>query len=165
VRQLDNKKRPRGQAMTETVLMFPIFMFFMFAFAKLFALMILVQKVEIAGYYAARRWQLESHRNVAYDGFDSGVLQHDIENKAKAYVGYGSPTASFLDLSQSCPSGGKVGLAVERTQVWNVLTFTVCTKPIDIAWMYHSPGFKLEVTKYVPNRDRPIGFVLPGLQP
>ena len=48
----------KGQAMTEVVLLFPIVMFFLFAFAKVFALLILMQKLEIASFNAARRWQL-----------------------------------------------------------------------------------------------------------
>lgn len=152
----------RGQATTEVVLLFPIFMFFMFAFAKLFAMMILVQKMEIAAFYAARRWQLESHRNVEYNDFDNGSLRLDIWDKAAKYIGYGTPIEGFLDLSYSCRNGKQIGLEIERTQVWNVVTMRVCTKPLDIAWMYTSPGWTFEVTKYVPNRDRPIKFVLPG---
>lgn len=155
----------RGQATTETVLMFPIFMFFAFAFAKLFALMVLVQKVEIASFYAARRWQLESHRNFQFEGQDSGALRSDIETRVSNYLGYGTPSEKFLDLMPT-PNSTCAGadFECERTQVWNVCTLKVKTRPIDIAWMYHSPGFTLEVTKYVPNRDRPIAFVLPGLQ-
>lgn len=155
-------KRRNGQAMTETVLLFPIFMFFMMAFAKLFAMMILVQKMEIAAFYAARRWQLESHRNIEFDGSDMGALRMNIWQEASRSIGYGTPIEGFLDLAYSCKDGKNVGLEIERTQVWNVVTMRVCTKPVDIAWMYHSPGWTFEVTKYVPNRDRPIKFVLPG---
>ena len=155
----------RGQATTEVVLLVPLFMFFLFAFAKIFAILILVQKMEIASYYAARRWQLESHRNVEYEGSDSGALLNDITDRVKDYVGFNNAgMAHFLDLQTSCRDGSVTGVAVQRTQVWNVVTVTVCTRPYDIAWMYHSPGYKFEVTKYVPNRDRPIAFVLPGLQ-
>jgi len=45
----------RGQATTEVVLLLPLFMFFLFAFAKVFAMLVLVQKMEVASYYAARR--------------------------------------------------------------------------------------------------------------
>lgn len=150
----------KGQATTEVVLLFPIFMFFLFAFAKIFAMLILVQKMEVASYYAARRWQLESHRNVDFEGFDAGALQDSIQQNVSSYLGFGTSNESFLDLVHLTGPGAK--FACDRTQVWNVCTLTVKTKPIDIAWMYHSPGFKFEVTKYVPNRDRPIAFVLPG---
>lgn len=152
-----------GQATTEVVLLFPIFMLLLFAMTKLFALLILVQKMEVASYYAARRWQLESHRNVDYEEqYDKPVLLHDIEVKVSQYLGFDSPNEKFLDLVRLTGPGAR--LEVTRTQVWNVVTLTVRTAPMQIAWMYKSPGFTFEVTKYVPNRDRPIAFVLPGLQ-
>lgn len=146
--------------MTEVVLLFPIFVFFLLAFAKIFALLILVQKMEVASYYAARRWQLESHRNVAYEGDDAGLLRSDIQEKVSEYLGYNNAgTKTFLDLE-----GPAADFRCERTQVWNVCTLTVETHPVEIGWMYKTRGMKFEVTKYVPNRDRPIAFVLPGLQ-
>ena len=152
----------RGQATTETVLLFPLFMFFLFAFAKVYALLILVQKIEIASFYAARRWQLESHRNVTYKSADD-ALQVDITRKALAYVGYGSPAQGFLGLG-NCSGGQTPGVGVSRTQVWQVLTLTVCSRPVETPFYKNSRGFVFEVTKYIPNRDRPIAFVLPGLQ-
>lgn len=157
----------KGQATTEVVLLFPMFMFFLFAFAKLFALLILVQKLEIASFYAARRWQLESHRNASYEGFDNGALRMDIEQKSLGYLGYGSSSAGFLDLTNQCLqtkecSAGAPGVSVQRTQVWNVVTVTACTKPLNMPF-YKTRGFVFCSTKYVPNRDRPIAFVLPGL--
>jgi len=158
-----------GQATTEVVLLFPLFMFFLFAFAKVFALLILVQKIEIASFYAARRWQLESHRNASFEGFDNGQLRMDIEQKTLTYLGYGTGTGNFLDLTNSCLvtkdcSAGAPGVSVQRTQVWNVVTVTACTKPLSMPF-YKTRGFVFCSTKYVPNRDRPIAFVLPGLQP
>ncbi|MDE2143428.1 MAG: hypothetical protein KGJ84_13555, partial [Elusimicrobia bacterium] len=164
-----------GQATTEVVLLFPLFMFFLFAFAKLFALLILVQKLEIASFYAARRWQLESHRNQQYvgpadDGAEGGSctgLCGDIQEKVKSYIGYDGPSAGFLDLTTSCLktsecSAGSPGVTIQRTQVWNVVTVTACTNPVSLAF-YKTKGFVFCSTKYVPNRDRPIAFVLPGL--
>ncbi|MBI2362475.1 MAG: hypothetical protein HYV15_03720, partial [Elusimicrobia bacterium] len=70
-------------------------------------------------------------------------------------------TRGFLGLASAriCP--------VTRTQVWNVVTLTVQTNPMGIKGLpqLNIPGYKFEVVKYVPNRDRPIAFVLPGLQP
>lgn len=178
----------KGQAMTEVVLLFPLFMFFLFAFAKIFALLILVQKVEIASTYAARRWQLESHRNAAWEGWDDGTLRQDIQTKVLSYIGYGAGSvtmnwgasqtsgssmsnqtsqasvSNFLDLTLECKNGKVPGVAVQRTQVWNVVTVTVCTKPLSMPF-YKTTGFVFESTKYVPNRDRPIAFILPGLAP
>jgi hypothetical protein len=154
-----------GQATTEVVLLLPLFMFFLFAFSKVFALLVLVQKMEVASYYAARRWQLESHRNIAYETFDDGQLCQDIEMKAACYLGFArgdcpenAAISRFLSLQnlKLCP--------ITRTQVWNVVTLTVWTSPVK-APLFKNPGFKFEVTKYVPNRDRPIAFVLPGLNP
>lgn len=171
-------RRPRGedgQATTEVVLIFPLFMFFLFAFAKMFALLILVQKLEIASFYAARRWQLESHRNMSYtdathDGAENGAcsgLCADIEKRVKLYIGYDTPSAGFLDLTNSCAqtadcTAGAPGVTIQRTQVWNVVTVTACTKPLNMPFM-KTTGFVFCSTKYVPNRDRPIAFVLPGL--
>ncbi len=152
-----------GQAMTETVLLFPLFMFFLFAFAKVFALLILVQKLEIASFYAARRWQLESHRNASYEGFDDGALKSDITQRVKTYLGYGTSAAKFLDLTEACRNSKQTGVNVQRTQVWNIVTVTACTSPLNMPF-YKTTGFVFESTKYVPNRDRPIQFVLPGLQ-
>jgi hypothetical protein len=163
----------KGQATTEVVLLFPAFVFFLFAFAKIFALLILVQKLQIASFYAARRWQLESHRNVTYEGqFDNPILRPDIQNRVCSYLGYGGgcsvPTPNFLDLgtrcvpSQQCPNSMQPGVTVQRTQVWNVVTTTVCTNPLNLPF-YKTKGFTFCDTKYVPNRDRPIAFVLPGL--
>ena len=163
----------RGQATTEVVLLFPVFMFFLFAFAKVFALLVLVQKMEIASFYAARRWQLESHRNVEFEQYDSGTLKTDIQNRVSTYLGYGTPVGGFLDLE-----GPLCQLDISRTQVWQVVTLTVKTKPVNLPFYKSNAkfdseghvtsepkGFKFEVTKYVPNRDRPIAFVLPGLNP
>ena len=147
----------KGQATTEVVLLFPLFMFFLFAFTKTFALLVLVQKMEIASYYAARRWQLESHRNVKFERSDNGPLCKDIENVVQDYLGFRTPTQNFLGLQSAkiCP--------VTRTQVWNVVTLQVRTRPVNLP-LFKNKGFKFEVVKYVPNRDRPIAFVLPGLQ-
>ncbi|MDE2489305.1 MAG: hypothetical protein KGM24_00550 [Elusimicrobia bacterium] len=156
-----------GQATTEVVLLFPIFMFFLFAFAKLFALLILVQKLEIASFYAARRWQLESHRNVACEPFDTGTLLPAIQTQVLHYLGYGTSAEKFLDLTDQCAQTAEcqypAGVHVERTQVWNVVTVTACTRPLNMPF-YKTRGFVLCSTKYVPNRDRPIAYVLPGLQ-
>lgn len=167
--------------MTEVVLLFPLFMIIVFITAKIFALLVLVQKMEIASYYAARRWQLESHLNADYAGWDQGTLRTDIEKKAKAYVGFNSPSVSkFLNLRS-------LNVDVVRTQVWNVVTLTVETNPAGVRILCRYPkqaicaypygaacmngydylcvgGKKLEVVKYVPSRDRPIQFVLPGLK-
>ena len=168
----------RGQATTEIVLLFPLFLFFMFAFVKIFAFLILVQKMEIASYYAARRWQLESHRNVQYsgpNGFDYGQLLADgnsgsesIQSVVQRYLGYndagGNPDTymrNFFGMT------GEPTVTVNETEVWNIVTLNV---PITLwnngkigQWFHLQPlSTVMSVTKYVPNRDRPIMFRLPG---
>ncbi|MDT8286785.1 MAG: pilus assembly protein [Elusimicrobiales bacterium] len=166
-------RRRKGQAMTEVVLLFPIFMIIAFLTVKIFQLLVLVQKMEIASYYAGRRWQLESHININYNP-DDMALKQKIEKVVRGYLGFGTDAQN-------------VKLDIERTQVWNVVTITVQTKPPGLALFCKYPkqticatpygqacndgydyicggGKKLEVVKYVPNRDRPIQFVLPGLQ-
>ena len=176
----------RGQAMTEVVLLFPIFLIIVFITAKIFALLVLVQKMEIASFYAARRWQLESHLNPEYD---DGLLQKDIEEKVGDYIGFRNPSVrGFLNLHS-------MKLEVQRTQVWNVVTLRVTTSPRNIKLLCRYPkqvvckepwgrdcmngydfmcvepgnhqnaaGKSLEVIKYVPSRDRPIQFELPGVK-
>ena len=168
--------------MTEVVLLFPLFMLIVFVTAKMFALLVLVQKMEVASYYAARRWQLESHLNAEFAaGWDTFFLKRDIEDKVKGYLGFDTPSVKgFLNLRT-------LHLDIVRTQVWNVVTLTVETAPARIGLLCKYPkqvvcaspygsacingydylcagGKQLEVIKYVPNRDRPIQFVLPGLQ-
>jgi len=170
-----------GQAMTEVVLLFPLFLLIVFITAKIFALLVLVQKLEIASYYAARRWQLESHLNADQANWDETTLRKDIEKNVRGYIGFDTPAVSkFLNLKD-------LKLEVVRTQVWNVVTLTVITNPAGIKMLCKYPkqavcaapygaacmnghdylcqgGKQMEVIKYVPNRDRPIQFVLPGLK-
>lgn len=157
-------KLPRGQATTEMALLFPIFMFFLFGFVKIFALLVLVQKVEISAYYAARRWQLESHRNVVFGGrgkWDERVLKKDIEKKVRDYLGCNKKLVREI-LGLVCTKKG-IRLKIKRAQVWNILTLKVKVLPWRIPLMkFKIPDF--EVTKFVPNRDRPIGYNLPGFE-
>lgn len=171
----------RGQATTEVVLLFPVFLIILVMLTKAFALLVLIQKMEIASYYAARRWQLESHRNVKYISWDVETLRPDIEKIVRRYLGFGTPTENFLNLDSS---GTSPLIAVSRTQVWNIVALTVKTKPSgwlfckvskqDVCQAYGwscekgyeylcEKGGKFEVIKYVPNRDRPIQYELPGL--
>ena len=171
----------RGQAMTEVVLLFPMFLVIVFLTAKIFALLVLVQKLEIASYYAARRWQLESHLNADHANWDETTLKKDIEKAVSGYIGFDTPAVSkFLNLKE-------LKIEIVRTQVWNVITITVVTNPAGIKLLCKYPkqavctypygqacmdghdylcqgGKSMEVIKYVPNRDRPIQFVLPGLK-
>jgi hypothetical protein len=159
----------KGQATTEVVLLMPLFMFFLYAFAKVFAMLLLVQKLEIASYYAARRWQLESHRNATFaammDG-PKGPLHTDILRHVNEYLGIkhviGGPKYT-VDAAEFLGIRGQAQMTVTPTQVWQIVTLTVYTRPVRMP-LIHVRGQELKVTKYVPNRDRPIAFVLPGLK-
>ena len=157
--------RRRGQATTEMVLLVPIFLLFAFVFVKIFAMLVLIQRIEIASYYAARRWQLESHRNVNFEPWDKATLLNaGIRPEVRRILGCRGdggqgPVADFLSLR--CKN---ITVTVKRTQVWNIVKLTVPTRVWKIPLMKETFRFKpFVVTKYVPNRDRPIGFNLPGL--
>jgi len=169
----------RGQATTEVVLLFPVFIMFLLLFAKVFAMLILVQKLEIASFYAGRRWQLESHRNESYvESIDTPQLLPDIASRTCSFLGYSGSggggtctppptTNNFLDLITQCQPSKECtanypGVTVQRTQVWNVVTVTACTKAFTVPFVkgMKMGGFVFCSTKYVPNRDRPIAFVL-----
>ncbi len=170
----------RGQATTEVVLLFPIFFILALFIIKIYGLLIVLQKTEIASAYAGRRWQLESHRAAKYtQGWDKNFLMSDIKKKVQDYIGFTNPAMrKFLSLRD-------VDVKINRSDVWNSITITVstyppripflcsydkrevCKKPYGAACMrgYNficETGGTIQVVKQVPNRDRPISFVLPN---
>ena len=170
-----NKK---GQATTEVVLLFPLFFILALFIIKIYGLLIIVQKSEIASFYAARRWQLESHRAAKFvQTWDDNFLRRDIEDKVQSYIGFKNPSIrKFLSLR-------KVSITVERTNVWQIISLMIETHPprLPLLCAYdkrqvckgeHSQacfrgynfvcesGGKIVVTKNVPNRDRPISFLM-----
>ncbi len=172
----------KGQATTEVVLLFPIFFILALFVIKIYGLLVVVQKTEIASFYAAKRWQLESHRALQYvQGWDEGFLKRDIEKKVQEYIGMNnSSMRKFLSLR-------RVTFEVERTNVWNIVKIRVSTYPPNIPFLCAydkrevckqpygdacmrgfnficESGGNIEVIKNVPNRDRPISFVLPMSQ-
>jgi hypothetical protein len=182
-RNIFKTKKRIAQAMTEVVLLFPVFIIILYFTAKIFSLLVLVQKMEVAAYYAARKWQLESHIHSGYAAWDE-ALKETIKERVEKYIGFNSTgTIRFLNLKDN-----GLELEITRTQVWNVVTIRVHTNPSGIEILCKYPkqavcvdqfknqycetgydfvctsGKSLEVIKYVPNRDRPIAFVLPGLQ-
>jgi len=154
-----------GQATTELVLLILFLIPVLVAFSKMFARLVLVQKMEIASYYAARRWQLESHKTLQYEAAD-GPLCQDIERNVACYLGFARPgcpagnaaVQSFLSLQDMslCPP--------VRTQVWNIVTLKVTTNPVGVPHLFQFQSAPFEITKYVPNRDRPITFILPSVK-
>ncbi|ACC98744.1 TadE family protein [Elusimicrobium minutum Pei191] len=178
--RLANIFNRRGQATTEVVLLFPLFLIFIVFMAKIFALLVLVQKMEIASAYAAKRWQLESHSNIDYaTGWDNSFLLKDIQKKVEDYIGFNNRAMKdFMSLRS-------VKVNIERTQVWNEVKITVNTQPAQIAILckydkqvvcrdqairdnclrgYNylcESGGQMEVKKFVPTRGRPVQFQLP----
>jgi len=172
----------RGQATTEVVLLFPLFLIFIIFLLKIFGLLVLVQKVEIASAYAAKRWQMESHVTPEFaNGWDVSFLQGDIKEKVSGYIGFNNPAVSnFLSLST-------LDVTFDRTQYWNEVTVTVNTNPPRLGILCDAydkqtictnrgilndkcvkgyeyvceSGHPIRAKKFVPNRDRPLPFVLP----
>jgi len=169
-----------GQATTEVVLLLPLFLIFILFLLKIFGLLVLVQKMEIASAYAAKRWQLESHTTAQYaTGWDDRFLRSDIQAKVADYIGFNNGAAkSFLSLS-------RMEFNINRTQMWNEVQIIVYTDPPRLGLLCRydklivckdprirencmkgysyicESGGKLQVKKFVPNRDRPIPFILP----
>jgi TadE-like protein len=151
----------KGQATTEMVLLFPLFMFFMFGIVKIFTLLLLQQKVELEAFYAARRWELQSHRNAQWQAsFDDSTLVNAIKNQVKNDLGCNSAHGPAQFLGIFC---GGVQLRVDHYQVWNQVTLTVPMAPWVIPGILKKTMPPFVVRKDVPNRDRPIGFNLPGI--
>lgn len=170
-----NKK---GQATTEVVLLFPLFLILTLFIIKIYGLLVIVQKSEIASFYAARRWQLESHRAAKFSQtWDENFLRKDIEDKVQAYLGFkNAKIKKLLSLR-------RVSVNVERTNVWNIISLKIETYPPRLPFLcaydkrevckypytqacfrgYNficESGGKIVVTKNVPNRDRPISFLM-----
>ena len=65
----------KGQATTETVLLFPVLVIFILFIIKIFGLLVLSQKMEIAGFYAARRYQLQGGVPDSMQNWDRQFLE------------------------------------------------------------------------------------------
>ena len=166
----------RGQATTETVLLFPIIIIFMIFIIKIFGLLILNQKMEIAAFYAARRYQLQSHVTAYYQRWDRRHLQKDIEDKVKEYLGFGhSGMMRFLSLQD-------MKIMINQEAEWTQVRLLVTTKPPKIPFLckYNKltlcendlmclkgfaflceTGGKIEMIKYVGPNERVIPYVRP----
>jgi len=176
------KQRRPGQAMTEVVLLFPVFLVILYITVRIFALLVMVQKLEIASFYAARRWQLESHDSYVYAASDQALMS-DIKAKVNNFMGYTGKGKKFFSF------GKEISVNVEQTDVWQVITLTANIRPTRIPLLCIYPreqvcqkygkacrngydvlcldpnrpstiGKNIEVTKYVPQRERPIAFQL-----
>ncbi|MBQ8032823.1 MAG: pilus assembly protein, partial [Elusimicrobiaceae bacterium] len=113
----------RGQATTEMVLLFPVLIIFVLFIIKIFGLLVLNQKMQIAGTYAARRYQLQSHVTEYYEkGWDRRFLKKDVERKVEEIIGFNNPgLRQFLSLNS-------FRLDVNTDNNWTKITLTANTK-------------------------------------
>lgn len=167
----------RGQTTTEVVLLLPVFIIFLVFIVKIFGLLVLNQKMQIAGYYVARRYQLQSHTTDYYHRtWDKRFLIKDLKRKVEEYLGFNNAaTKRFLSLNQ-------VVLNVDSSGTWVKITLTARTKPMRIPFLCNynkdqvcdrdhrclvgyaflcETGQEMTVNKYVGHNERPAPFVRP----
>jgi len=113
----------KGQATTEMVLLFPVFVIFIVFIIKIFGLLVLSQKMQIAGTYAARRFQMQSHVNDYFARtWDQRYLKKDIQKKVEEYIGFKNPgTVRFLSLRS-------LKLDIETSGTWTKVTMEATTR-------------------------------------
>lgn len=117
---MTNKK---GQATIEVVLLLPLFIIFILIVIRIFAMLSLKQKMEIATLYAARRWQLESHVDVRHAPYDKNILYKNIQKKVDTLIGLDKPAAKkFMDITA-------VELTINPSVNWREVDLTVYIKP------------------------------------
>jgi len=186
-------QKRKGQAMTEMVLIFPMFIIMTMIVLKLFALVLVVQKTEIASAYASRKWMLEAHRNANYFGWDD-QLKGKINSRVQSFI----KPSKFTGVASTY-------VTFNRTQVWTQVTVQVCISSPNIPLLcvypkdkvcssYDGPGLngpcskgyeyicggseackpsdpnappfkgvEISASKFVPVRDRPIAWSLPSV--
>ena len=167
----------QGQATTEVVLLFPVFVIFILFVIKILGLLVLSQKMEIAGYYAARRFQLQSHVTDYYaNTWDRRFLEKDIQKKIENYLGFDNPgMRQFLSLNT-------LKMDITRSGTWIKIVLTARTKPPRIRFLCNynkdrvcdrddkclkgsaflcETGGEISVIKYVGNNERPNPYARP----
>ena len=166
----------KGQATTETVLLFPVLVIFVLFIIKIFGLLVLSQKMEIAGFYAARRYQLQSHTTDYLQRWDRRFLAKDIQTKVENYLGFDNPgmkrLLSLKDLKLEFNTSG----------TWTRVVLTVFTAPPRIKFLCDydklslckddmmclkgfaflcETGGQLQVIKYIGPNERVLPYVRP----
>lgn len=177
MRLLSSLRSRKGQATTEVVLLFPFFVIFILFIIKIFGLLVLSQKMEVAGFYAARRFQLQSHETDYYQRtWDKRFLEKDIQKKVESYLGFDNPgMRKFLSLSN-------LKMRIERSGTWTQITLTAHTKPPRVRFLCNynkdrtcgndnmclkgyaflcETGGEIEVKKYVGHNERPSPYMRP----
>ena len=167
----------RGQATTETVLLFPVLVIFVLFIIKIFGLLVLNQKMQIAGTYAARRYQLQSHVTEFYEkGWDRRSLKKDVQRKVEDIIGFSNPgMRQFLSLNT-------FRLDINTDANWTKITLTANTKAPRIPFLckydkervcdrdrycfrgYNflcETGAQIQVIKYAGKNERPAPYARP----
>ena len=167
-----------GQATTEMVLLFPVFIIFLIFIIKICGLLVLNQKMQIAGTYAARRFQTQSHTTDMYRvGWDRRYLKKDIQRKVEEYIGFTNPgMRQFLSLND-------FKLDINTDGDWVKITLIARTKPPRIAFLCKydkdrvcdrdryclrgygflcEDGAQIKVIKYAGPNERPLPYIRPG---
>jgi len=167
----------RGQATTEVVLLFPFFVIFILFIIKIFGLLVLSQKMEIAGYYAGRRYQLQSHTTDYYHRtWDKRFLYKDIQKKVEAYLGLDNPgMRKFLNIEA-------ITLDINNSGTWVRMVLKAHTKPLRLRFLCNynkdqvcgtdrhcltgyafvcETGREITVIKYLGHNERPAPYARP----
>lgn len=167
----------KGQSTTEMVLLFPVLIVFLLFIIKITGLLVLNQKMQIAGTYAARRFQQQSHVTEYYEkGWDKRFLKKDIQRKVEEIIGFNNPgTRQFLSLNT-------FRLDIDTNNNWTKITLTANTKAPRIAFLckydkdkvcdrdrycfrgYNflcEEGAKIQVIKYAGPNERPAPYARP----
>lgn len=167
----------KGQATTEVVLLFPFFVIFIVFIIKIFGLLVLTQKMEIAGYYAGRRYQLQSHTTDSFaNSWDRRYLKKDIQTKVENYLGFNNPgMRKFLSLQD-------LKMTVDTSSTYIKIKLTARTKPFNIKFLCNynkdhvcenksnclrgyaflcEKGGEISVIKYVGFNERPLPYLRP----
>lgn len=126
-KRLHNRK---GQATTEVVLLFPLFVIFIVFIIKVAGLLVLNQKMQIAANYAARRYQLQSHQTPIYaNSWDKRYLKPKIEEKIKDYLGLNNPgMRKFLSIRD-------FKLTIDPSNTWTSVTLVAYITPLRIRFL------------------------------
>ena len=167
----------RGQSTTEMVLLFPVLIIFVLFIIKIFGLLVLNQKMQIAGTYAARRYQLQSHVTDYYEkGWDRRFLKKDVQRKVEEIVGFNNPgMRQFLSLNS-------FRMDVNTDNNWTKITLTANTKAPRIKFLCNydkdrvcdrdryclkgysflcENGARIQVIKYAGKNERPAPYARP----
>lgn len=177
MRIINRLRNIRGQATTEVVLLFPLFVIFILFIIKVAGLLVLNQKMQIAAVYAARRYQLQSHETTYYaNTWDKRYLKPKIEAKIKDYLGLNNPgMRKFLSIRD-------FKLTIDPSNTWTKVTLVAYMSPMRIRFLCNynkdrvcqndarcllgyrvicETGGQIKVVKHAGHNERPSPYVRP----